>query len=74
LERKQDDYLRSLASQAIERLKETGEEQCLYNLTPSQRRIVHLVVAETEGIASESRGEGEERYLVIKKDEPKTKQ
>lgn len=31
-----------------------------------QRRIVHMTIQETEGVESESVGEGEERHLVIK--------
>jgi spoIIIJ-associated protein len=30
-----------------------------------QRRIVHMTIQETEGVQSESVGEGEERHLVI---------
>ena len=31
-----------------------------------QRRIVHMTIQETPGVASESEGEGEDRHLVIK--------
>ena len=68
---KQEDYLRSLALTSIERLKETGEAQSLYNLTPSQRRVVHMVVSKAKGVVSESQGDGDDRYLVIKNDESK---
>jgi spoIIIJ-associated protein len=64
---KQEEYLKSLASQAAERAKSTGEEQPLYNLTPSQRRVIHMALAEDPEIITESQGEGEERYLIVKK-------
>ena len=64
---KQEEYLKSLAVSAAERAKTTGEEQPLYNLTPSQRRVIHLALSEDPEIATESVGEGEERYLVVKK-------
>jgi len=64
---KQEEYLKSLAVSAAERAKTTGEEQPLYNLTPSQRRVIHLALSEDPEIATESLGEGEERYLVVKK-------
>lgn len=38
-----------------------------------QRRIVHLIVSETEGVDSESVGEGKERHLVLKPSEVKPK-
>ena len=34
-----------------------------------QRRIVHMVVQNTEGVNSESVGEGENRHLVISIDD-----
>lgn len=63
---KQDDYLKSIADQAAQRARETGEAQPLYNLTPSQRRTIHLYLGESNDIETESMGEGTERYLVIK--------
>lgn len=63
---KQEDYLKNLAQETAARAKETGEEQPLYNLTPAQRRIVHMELSEEPGIVTESLGEGNERYLVVK--------
>jgi spoIIIJ-associated protein len=63
---KQEEYLKHLAEQAAERVKETGQEQPLYNLSPSQRRIIHLSLSSDPDIETESKGEGRERYLVIK--------
>ena len=63
---KEEDYLRNLGLTAASRAKETGEPQSLYNLNPGQRRIIHMVLAEDTGIETESVGEGNERYLVVK--------
>ena len=63
---KEEDYLKNLATTTAERAKETKEPQSLYNLTPGQRRIVHMTLSEDEGIETESVGEGNERYLVVK--------
>jgi len=63
---KQEERLKNLAEQAAERAKETGEDQLLYNLSPAQRRIVHLVLAKTADVETESAGEGEERYLIVR--------
>lgn len=62
---KQKGYLESIAQKSYERLMETGEPQYLYNLNPSQRRVVHTYLSNKEGITTESEGEGEERKLVI---------
>ena len=64
---KQEEYLKSLAVSAAERATATGEDQPLYNLTPGQRRVIHLALSENSKVVTESVGEGEERYLVVKK-------
>lgn len=63
---KQEEHLSSLASQAVSRVKSTSEPQRLYNLSPSQRRIIHVLLAQDSEIETESEGEGEDRHLVIK--------
>jgi spoIIIJ-associated protein len=63
---KQEEHLLTLAQAAAERAKATGEPQSLYNLKPYQRRIVHLHFAKDKEIETESVGEGDERYLVVK--------
>ncbi len=61
-----EEYLEQLARQAASRALETGEPQNLYNLSPSQRRTIHLFLSDDKNITTESIGEGEERYLVVK--------
>lgn len=63
---RQEEHLKEIALQAAQRARETVTPQPLYNLSSSQRRIVHLVLAKESDIETESFGEGEERYLVIK--------
>jgi len=70
---KQEERLQRLAKQTAERVITSGEPQSLYNLTPAQRRHVHMVLKEEEGIETESFGEGNERYLVVKLSDKKTK-
>ncbi|MBL7036817.1 KH domain-containing protein [Candidatus Microgenomates bacterium] len=63
---KQEDKIKSLADQTIERAIETKQPQPIYNLTPGQRRIVHMYIAENKKVESVSEGEGDERYLIVK--------
>lgn len=63
---KQEERLRDLATQTAERAKETSEGQPLYNLSPAQRRVIHLTLADDPDIETESAGEDEERYLIIR--------
>lgn len=62
---KQEERLTQLAYQTAERAKTSGQPQPLYNLTASQRRVVHLALAEDSEVETNSAGEGRERYLVV---------
>jgi spoIIIJ-associated protein len=63
---KQEEHLKELARQVAQRAKQTRQPQPIYNLTPSQRRIIHLELSKEKEIETESTGEGENRYLVVK--------
>ncbi len=63
---KQEARLKELAAQTAVRAKETEEPQYLYNLTPNQRRIIHLTLSEDKELETESQGEGVERFLIIR--------
>lgn len=61
-----EEQLKERAKEWIAEVKETGKEIELEPMPSWQRRVVHMVTAETEGISSESVGEGRDRHLVIK--------
>jgi spoIIIJ-associated protein len=63
---RQEESLRNLAASTAEQVKESGEPKALYDLTPAQRRIVHMVLSEDPDIITESEGEGRERHLVVR--------
>lgn len=63
---KQEEYLQEMAKVTAERAIQTGEAQNLYNLSASQRRVIHLSLAGNSEVETESVGEGDERYLIIK--------
>jgi spoIIIJ-associated protein len=62
---KEEERLNALAQQAAERAITTGESQTLYNLTASQRRLIHLFLSEDKSVETESTGEGRDRFLII---------
>jgi len=64
---KKEEKLKELADQAIQRLKDTGQEQPIYNLSSSDRRVIHMYISKDPSIETESQGEGVERFLVVKK-------
>lgn len=49
-----------------EQVKESGQQMELEPMSPWQRRVVHMVVGEMEGVESESVGEGRDRHLVLR--------
>lgn len=63
---KQEEKLKELANQSADRAVLSKEPQPVYNLNASQRRIVHMHLAERDDITTESEGIEPERYLVIK--------
>lgn len=59
--------LESMVKNLAEKVLATGKEVSMANMSSYERRICHMVLAEIEGVTSESEGEGEERHIVIKK-------
>jgi spoIIIJ-associated protein len=54
-----------IAQRVSERVRRTGTAEELGLMNPYERRIVHLAVAETEGVTTESEGEGVMKRVVI---------
>lgn len=49
-----------------EQVLETKEEMELEPQSSWQRRIIHMIIGEMEGLSTESVGEGRDRHIVIK--------
>lgn len=62
-----EDYLIDLAERLREEVLTTGADKQVRGLKPWERRIIHMHLGESEGVATESEGEERERVLVIKK-------
>lgn len=54
------------AKRWVEEVKEAKEIMELEPMPSWQRRVIHMVVQDSEGVESESVGEGRDRHLVIK--------
>jgi spoIIIJ-associated protein len=57
--------LREIALRVSDRVRRTGAREELQLMNPYERRIVHLAVAETEGVTTESAGEGVMKRVII---------
>lgn len=61
--------LQQLARRMSEKAISKGTEIDLNPMTPHDRRIVHMEIAQIEGVRTESEGAGDERHVVIIPDE-----
>jgi spoIIIJ-associated protein len=59
------DQLKSLALATLDRCVREGQPQRLEPMLPSERKIVHLALAASEAVRTESEGEEPERRVVI---------
>jgi spoIIIJ-associated protein len=62
---KQVERLRSLAQRMGEKALQTKQIVELQPMTPHDRRIVHMAIAEMPGLSSRSEGEGEDRHILV---------
>ena len=57
--------LRTLAMRTASRVASSGRQFALQPMSAGERRIVHLTLAEHPSVRTESRGEGEQRRVVV---------
>jgi spoIIIJ-associated protein len=57
--------LREIAHRVSDRVRRTGEREELGLMNAYERRIVHLAVAETPGVRTESAGDGVMKRVII---------
>lgn len=61
-----NESIASLAKNAAQRVILEGKEVVLHPMSPYERRLVHMELAENKQIKTESIGEGEKRQVIIK--------
>jgi spoIIIJ-associated protein len=58
--------LKRIASEAVETVRQTGQEQELKELSAAERRQVHNLLADDTDLETYSRGQEPNRSLVIR--------
>lgn len=58
--------LAALTTEAVEKVKTTGEEAEISGLSSAERKQIHSLLQNIEGLASESRGQEPSRNLIVK--------
>lgn len=64
--KRREAYLLQMAEDIAVKVAETGEAVTLPDLSPFERRIVHIGLSEHPKVQTESVGEGRSRTLVVK--------
>lgn len=67
---KREATLQALAARIAAKVKKTGRSQLLEPMNPYERRIIHAVVSDIEGVYSKSKGEEPNRRVVILSETP----
>ena len=57
--------LENIAIKTAEKVSKTGKRITLEPMSPADRRIVHMTLAEMKNVTTQSRGEGLHRKVVI---------
>ncbi len=70
---KRQKALKDLARRTSIKVARTGRSQMLEAMNPYERRIVHSVVTEMEGVTSKSKGEDPNRRVIILPTNPRPK-
>lgn len=60
-----EEDIEQLTKKAVERVRATGESYALPPMKSAERRLVHVLIADFDDIASESEGAGSERHVVL---------
>lgn len=64
--KKKDEKLKQMALDAAQRVASENEPQSIYNLKNSERRVIHVALADHPSVETVSEGEGENRHIIIR--------
>ena len=68
---KREETLKALANRIAKQVLKSGRNSVLEPMNPYERRIIHAVISEIEGVSSKSIGEDPNRKVVVMSDNPR---
>jgi len=68
---KREETLKELANKIAKQVLKSGRNSVLEPMNPYERRIIHAVISEIEGVSSKSIGEDPNRKVVVMSDNPR---
>lgn len=63
---RQMEHLQKMADDVAQMVKETGKPQTIFDLSASDRRVIHMALADNPDVITESEGEGRDRHIMVK--------
>ncbi len=63
---KREASLKTMALDAAQRVKFSGQPMVLFNLNPFERHLIHEFLSKDPQVVTESEGEAKNRHLIIK--------
>lgn len=60
------EYLKKMSQELADEVSLTKEEKVLHPMPAYERRVIHAELTQRQDVLTESRGEGIDRYIVIK--------
>lgn len=64
--KQKEEKLKKLALAVAEEVAASGKPEPLYNLKPSERRVIHTILTDHDKVMTISEGEGEDRHIIIR--------
>ena len=64
--KQKEEKLKKLALAVAEEVAASGKPEPLYNLKPSERRVIHTILTDHDKVTTISEGEGEDRHIIIR--------
>lgn len=61
-----EEKLKTMAASIAEKVTGSGNQESIYNLKPSERKVIHSALTDHPTVTTESEGEEPNRYLVVK--------
>jgi len=64
--KQREEHLKQMVLSIANQVAASQKAQSLYNLRSSERRLIHMTLADNPKVATASEGDGSERHLIIK--------
>lgn len=64
--KQKEQKLENMALSIAQKVEDSKTPEPIYNLKPSERRVIHALFTSHPNITTESVGEGDQRYIIIK--------